>query len=103
MLKGGDVVVHKEELVKKYAGRLIKSDFREKTTHEIAKEINRIKFNDYNDSFHHYNCIRLVKLINLEICEVYSKQNKSPEEIVNHDLLIYIKLLNSLINKYHDQ
>ncbi len=103
MLKGGDVVVHDEELVKKYAIKLIKSDFREKTTHEIAKEIVKIKFNDFNDNYHHYNCIRLVKLINLEICEVYAKQNKSPEEVVNHDLLIYIKLLNSLINKYHNQ
>lgn len=102
MLRVGDVVAHKEELVKKFAAKLIKSDFREKTAHEIAKEINRIKFNDYNDSHHHYNCILLIKLINLEICEYYSKKNKTPKEIVNHELLIYIKLLNSLINKYHE-
>ncbi len=102
MLKVGDIVIHDKKLVKKYALKLINSDFKEKTTHDIAKEINRLKFNELNDNFHYYNCIRLVKLINQEICEYYAKEGNSPEEIVNHELLIYIKLINSLVNKYHN-
>jgi hypothetical protein len=102
MLKAGDIVFHDKDIVRKYALKLIKSDFKEKTTHDIAREINRLTFNEVNDSYHYYNCIRLVKLINQDICEYYAKEGKSPEEIVNHDLLIYIKLINSLINKYHN-
>ncbi len=102
MLRQGDVVDHSSELVKELAMKLINSDFREKTTHQLAKYINRLKFSVESTQYHHYNCVRLVKLINQEISEYYFEKYGDPERAMNHECLIYIKLLNTLVNKYHN-
>lgn len=101
MLRAGDVVEHDNKLVKELSLKLINSDFREKTTHEIAKIINRMKFDNDSVQYHHYNCVRLIKLMNQEICDYYDKKYDDPEKVINHECLVYIKLLNSLINKFH--
>lgn len=102
MIKTGDVVDFDSKFVKGLAKKLIESDFREKTTHQLAKMINRMKFSDMSNQYHYYNCIRLIKLINLELSEYYFEKTNDPEKAVNHELIIYIKLLNSLVNKYHN-